>query len=35
MKSWFEMVKKFLKREWFLLIMIGAISIIVILFELL
>ena len=33
MKSIFEMITKFLKREWFLLVMVSAIGLIVLLFQ--
>jgi hypothetical protein len=33
MKSFFEMITQFLKREWFLLVMVSAIGLIVLLFE--
>ncbi len=35
MKKWLELMKNFLKKEWFLLVMIAAISAIVMLFEIL
>jgi hypothetical protein len=35
MKSLFERITQFVKKEWFLLIMLGAISLIFFLFEVL
>lgn len=35
MEKWFDLVKNFLRKEWFLLVMIGTITLIVLLFEIL
>ncbi len=33
MKSFFEKIASFIKREWFLLVMLGAISLIIFIFR--
>jgi len=33
--NWFSKVKAFIKKEWFLLIMLGMISLVILLFEIL
>jgi len=35
MKALFQKIKRFLQKEWFLFVMLGAIGLIVLLFELL